>query len=63
MLNGFSEACYNQNSIEELIAIGILIRTYDFFDKTDCNEWGISKDEYQAAILEVLRIKEKEYNQ
>ena len=47
----FAEACYDQNSINELI--DALVQTAD---KTDC-EWGISADEWKIAIQAALKDK------
>ena len=51
--NTFAEACYNQNSIEQL-------RTAltSPADETDMKEWGLSKEEYfeqiQLALDELI---------
>ncbi len=48
-LSGFSEACFNQNSIKEL---------QDAFagepDNTDMETWGIDDDEWKEAIETAL---------
>ena len=49
-LTGFAEACYNQNSIEELIDAlrdGIV-------DQTDCDTWKISHQEWRDAICDAI---------
>lgn len=46
----FAEACYNQNSIEELESLYSV-------DETDCEEWEISVDEWCVAIAAALHDK------
>lgn len=49
-LNGFSEACYDQTSIEELISA--LEDTSS--DKTDCKAWNITPRKWREAIAAAL---------
>ncbi len=52
----FAEACFNQNSIEELEAC--LKRDAD---KTDLKEWDLTEEEYFKQISIALEaLKEKE---
>lgn len=56
-LNGFAEACY-ENTIEELeyaLAAGP--------DKTDMATWGISKNEWKAAIEAAIRVKMEDWHE
>lgn len=52
-LTGFAEACYDQNSLGELIAA--LERQNA--DKGDCETWGLSASEWRTAIGEALAAK------
>lgn len=52
-LVGFAEACYNQNSVDELRAC-LLGKEADL---TDCKEWGISATEWREAIQKALDAK------
>jgi hypothetical protein len=45
----FAEACYDQNSKAELIEA-----LAGPADKTDCEAWQISADEWRAAIQQAL---------
>ena len=49
--NNFAIACYDMNSLDELVA-----ETGEP-DKQDCREWGISGDEWRAAIDAAIRQK------
>lgn len=51
--NTFAAACYDQNSLEELIEA---LNSTDA-DESDCKNWGISAQEWKNQI--VLAIKEK----
>ena len=52
-LYGFAEACFNQNSDEELIdAI-----CDGPADKTDCENWGITASEWQDSICRALEYR------
>jgi len=42
----FSEACYNDNSLEELI--GLVEK--GTVDKTDCETWHITPDQWRKAV-------------
>lgn len=50
-LSGFSEACYNQNSIEDMISC--LERCE--VDNIDCETWKLSHQEWRSAIADALR--------
>lgn len=52
-LSGFAEACYDQNSVEQLEE-ALRMRAAD---KTDCAEWRITPTEWRAAIAEALAAK------
>lgn len=49
-LNGFSEACYNDNSVDELID-ALKSRSAD---ATDCENWKISKSAWRGKIRAAL---------
>ena len=51
--NTFAAACYDQNSIEELIKA---LRQKKA-DKGDCQEWGLTATEWRNSIS--LALKEK----
>jgi uncharacterized membrane protein len=52
-LSGFAEACYNDNSIDELVeALG-----FRGADKTDCENWQIKPSEWRTAIREALESR------
>jgi hypothetical protein len=51
-MNRFAEACYDQNSIQELEAA--LNRAPDY---TDMKEWGLTEDEYFAQLQEAIDAK------
>ena len=51
-LSGFAEACYNENSVDELV--NALSRG---FDKRDGEVWDINQDEWMEAILNALCVK------
>lgn len=52
-LTGFSEACYDTNSILELEE-ALQQRAAD---ATDCKAWGITPGQWRAAIVEALAAK------
>ncbi len=52
-LNGFSEACYNENSIDDLVDA----LESDDADKTDCKTWGITPSEWRTQIAMALRCR------
>jgi hypothetical protein len=52
-LTGFAEACYDQNSIEDLIEC---LET-GTVDKIDCRGWKLSHQEWRTAIADALRGK------
>jgi len=65
--NSFSAGCYDQNSIEELTAIAIQIKNdpddIDFIaDKTDCETWALTPQQWGEQIILALREKEKDLN-
>ncbi|WP_353981679.1 hypothetical protein [Salinicola endophyticus] len=45
----FAEACYNDNSIKELMS-----EPNDYSDGVDCNQWGISIDQHREALAAAL---------
>ena len=49
--NNFAVACYDMNSLDELVA------ATGTPDEDDCREWGISGDEWRAAIDAAIRQK------
>lgn len=51
-LTGFAEACFNDNSVAELREA-----LAGPADATDCETWGISADEWRAAIEQALAAK------
>lgn len=54
--NTFAEACYNQNSIEELEAA-----INQDPDETDMREWDLSGDEWREQIeIAIAALKEDE---
>ena len=51
-LSGFAEACYNENSVDELIegwSTG--------FDKRDGEVWGINESQWYDSIINALSVK------
>lgn len=52
-LTGFSEACYDQNSMDELVS---MLET-GAPDSADCNQWGLGAYEWRCAIGLALRHK------
>jgi hypothetical protein len=52
-LTGFAEACYNQNSIDDLIEC----LEGPHADRADCDEWKLSHQEWREAIADALRGK------
>ena len=58
-LTGFAEACYDNNTVEDLTAIAIAAKG-GFVDETDCKNWNITPDEWLAAICLAVRAKESE---
>jgi len=51
--NTFAAACYNDNSIEELVAALAM----DEADAADCATWGITAAEWRAQIALALNAK------
>ena len=51
-LSGFAAACYDQNTIGELIEA-----LAGPCDTTDCAEWEIDEKEWRAAIAAALRAR------
>lgn len=52
-LIGFAEACFNQNSVQELRAC-LKMKSAD---KTDCETWRITPTQWRAAIKQALKEK------
>lgn len=52
-LDGFAEACFNDNSLDELID-GIKMRAAD---KTDCKNWGITPTQWRSSIKDALECR------
>ena len=48
-LDGFSEACYNDNSIEDLV---VALRSG--VDLVDCENWNLTESEWEGAIKDAL---------
>lgn len=48
----FAEACYNSNSIAELQSA-----LAGDADKTDCEEWNITADEWKQSVKDALAAK------
>ena len=48
--DGFAAACYNDNSVDELLA-ALRQRAAD---KTDCKNWGITPTQWRSSIQEAL---------
>jgi hypothetical protein len=53
LLTGFSEACYDTNTIEDLIE-ALEDRSAD---KIDCQAWQLTPTQWREAIAEALRAK------
>ncbi len=53
-LTGFAEACYNDNSIFELMKPHAPINA----DATDCREWDITAEQWTEAIDQALAAKQ-----
>lgn len=51
-LEGFAEACYDQNKVGELVEALALPAT-----ETDMATWGIDSDEWRSAIEQALLAK------
>lgn len=51
-LEGFTEACYDQNKVGELVEALALPAT-----ETDMATWGIDSDEWRSAIEQALLAK------
>lgn len=49
-LGGFAEACYNDNSVSELLD-ALKSRSAD---KIDCENWGITPSQWRGAITEAI---------
>ena len=49
-LTGFAEACFDCNSIDELINALI----YGVADVTDCISWGITEEEWIEGVQDAL---------
>ncbi|MFA5385417.1 MAG: hypothetical protein WC364_12315 [Eubacteriales bacterium] len=49
-LDGFAEACFNDNSLDELIE-GLKMRAAD---ETDCKNWGITPTQWRSSLEEAL---------
>lgn len=49
-LSGFAEACYDQNSVEDLIEslVG------PGYDSVDCRTWALSPGQWRRAIADAL---------
>jgi predicted Zn-ribbon and HTH transcriptional regulator len=52
-LTGFAEACFDTNSVPELIE-GLLERSAD---KTDCKQWNITPTQWREAIKQALEFR------
>ena len=56
-LEGFAEACYNDNSENELAESIIFWDQNEIADSSDTKEWGISSQEWREAIEDALAEK------
>jgi hypothetical protein len=52
----FAEACYNQNTVDELLSA-----LHSPADEDDCREWGITPSEWKQAIVDALAAKAYDY--
>ena len=52
-LDGFAEACFNDNSIDELVE-GLRMRAAD---STDCKNWDITSTQWRRAIISALEFR------
>ena len=52
LLDGFAEACFNENSVDELIE-GLSTG----FDKRDGEVWGINESQWYDSIINALSVK------
>jgi len=50
--NTFAAACYDQNSLAELID-GLI----NLPDRTDMETWGLTENEYYAALQQAIEAK------
>ena len=50
--DGFAEACFNENSVDELCEA-----LESGFDTTDCRNWKISETEWYDSIINALSVK------
>lgn len=55
-MSPFAEACFNDNSIEELVDCHGAPA-----DRTDCREWKITANEWHQGIKEALAARAAEY--
>ena len=55
--NSFAEACYNQNSIDQLKTA-----LNEKPDLTDCESWGITEKEWREQIKLALSAKLEDLN-
>ena len=53
MLNGFAEACYNQNTDEELLDA----LTGKAADRIDCEIWHLTPTQWRQAIADALHAR------
>tara|TARA_R100000781_G_C4079002_1_gene127073 strand:+ start:1784 stop:2020 length:237 start_codon:yes stop_codon:yes gene_type:complete len=52
MLDGFAEACFNENSVDELCEA-----LESGFDTTDSRNWKINETEWYESIINALSVK------
>ena len=52
-LDGFAEACFNDNSIDDLVE-ALRMRSAD---KTDCKNWEITPSQWRKSIKEALESR------
>jgi hypothetical protein len=50
--NSFAAACYDQNTIEELVTC-----LSGQVDRTDCDTWKLSDQEWRDAIADALMLR------
>jgi hypothetical protein len=61
--NNFAQACYDQNSIEELTTIVIGLKNGNTaVDKTDCATWNITEQQWIDGIRAACEQMESEIN-
>ena len=57
-LGGFAEACYNQNSFEDLKYFQKAVA-----DKGDCEQWGLTDQEWRDAQQQAIELAMVEHEE